>query len=105
MSVRQPKIVPPASSARRRYLAYDPADGWTLTTPAPPADYRLLHSWPRGDRRRLDLEVQDDGDHWRVSVVGWVATDVVAGSGADALEQVLGFFLPMPRHSLAEVFA
>jgi hypothetical protein len=52
----------PPSSARRRYLALDGDGGWTLTTPAPPADYRLLHSWPRGEGRRLDLESQDAGD-------------------------------------------
>jgi hypothetical protein len=85
---------PPASSARRRYLAYDPADGWTLTTPVPPADYHIVHSWPRGDRRRLDLEMRDDGDGWRISVVGWCYTDIVVGRGVDALQTALRFFLP-----------
>ena len=31
----------PSSSTRRRYLALDANGGWTITTPAPPADYRL----------------------------------------------------------------
>jgi hypothetical protein len=93
------------SSARRRYLTLDADGGWILTVPAPPAPYRLLHSWPRGDRRRLDLEVQDEGDQWRLTIVGWSATDIIVGSGLDALPSALSFFLPLPRHSLAEVIA
>jgi hypothetical protein len=46
--------VSPSSSTRRRYLTLDADAGWTLTTPSPPADYRLLPSSPRGQHRRLD---------------------------------------------------
>jgi hypothetical protein len=103
MSDLQEAIVAPPSSARR-YLSLSP-DGWILTTPPPPAEYRLLHSWPRGDRRRLDFEVQADGDGWRISVHGWGPTDIIVGRGYDALREAIGFFLPLHRHSLAEAFA
>jgi hypothetical protein len=93
MSVRLPKIVPPSSSTHRRYLTLDADGGWVLTTSAPPADYRLLWTWPRGDRRRLDLEVTDGGG-WRLTIVGWSATDTVVGRGCDALRETLRFFLP-----------
>jgi hypothetical protein len=82
------------SSARRRYLTLDVDGGWILTTPAPPADYRLFRTWPRGDRQRLDLEVTDDGNGWRLTIVGWSATDTVVGRGCDALREALRFFLP-----------
>jgi hypothetical protein len=93
-----------SSSARRRYLALGD-DGWRLTTPPPPANYRLLHSWLRGEGRRLDLEVTDDGDGWRLSVHGWGPTDIIVGRRKDALREAIRYFLPLVDHSLAEAFA